>query len=70
MGQNERHTKCGECETGPRGIVGHEGLAIRTEEKHADAVLFKCAMCSTAWLRTYDGGGNFAWSPFTGRKKG
>ena len=55
--------KCGECRQGPRGIAGHENLALNAGEK-GDAVLFRCAVCSAAWLRSYEGGGVFVWSPF------
>ena len=61
--------KCRECAEGPRGIVGHDKLLLSTEERHADSVLFKCAVCSAAWLRSYEGGGVFVWSPFRQREQ-
>ena len=60
---------CRDCEEGPRGIAGHDGLALVPEKpRPGEAVLFKCAACGAAWLRTYDGGGNFRWSPFEGAR--
>lgn len=50
---------CADCERGPAGIAGHEGLfsqTMRPAEMH-----FKCRGCGRAWARHSAGEGAFRW---------
>ena len=56
---------CNECSTGPRGVEGHQDLALHVSaagEGGAQKAAFRCARCGTEWIRTYMGSGVFAWN--------
>ena len=57
---------CLYCEQAPKGIEGHSALGLQVTGVKAPGAIYKCAVCNSAWNRTYEGSGVFAWINVTG----
>ena len=60
----QAQSTCRLCSAGPRGIGGHEELAlVRFDHGKTDLALFECSRCRARWRRQYRGFGFFEWRP-------
>jgi hypothetical protein len=54
---------CEKCAAGPTGAEGHENLF--TYSFAGPQVGMKCRVCGSMWLRKYEDGSTFSWTPST-----
>ena len=56
--------KCGKCERGPHGMVGHDDLFVdRLDQRYTR---YLCRACGTLWVRKYAMTGEITWSSVSG----
>ena len=52
---------CEACQSGPKGIAGHEALALSADRDRNLRPIFRCTHCGASWIREYTGAGDFVW---------
>ena len=59
---------CANCETGPKGIEGHDQLKEHAvphpKGERRSVIIFMCEVCGCSWTRNYLGSGQFGWEWF------